>query len=74
MFRFREPCRAREDAVEQIRDDGRVIGAVTYIGRDDVWRAESIHQPGTPRTFHDPEDAQQWVRRLHAEETDGQPD
>jgi hypothetical protein len=56
--------------VEQVRDDnGRVIGTVEYIGRDDHWKAESIHQPGKPAIFHDPERARGWVRQLHAEET-----
>jgi hypothetical protein len=54
--------------VEQVRDDdGRVIGTVEYIGRDDHWKAESIHQL-RPQVFHDPERARQWVRQLHAEE------
>jgi hypothetical protein len=54
--------------VEQVRDDnGRVIGTVEYIGRDDHWKAESIHQL-RPQVFHDPERAQGWVRQLHAEE------
>jgi hypothetical protein len=50
-------------------DHGKVIGSVTYVGRDDVWRAESVHQPGAPKVFHDPESAQDWVKQLHHEET-----
>jgi hypothetical protein len=54
--------------VELVRDGDRVIGSVTYVGRDDVWHAESIHQPGAPKVFHDPESARAWVRELHADQ------
>lgn len=50
-------------------EGGKVIGSVTYDGRDDVWRAESIHQPGKPKTFHDEDEARDWIRQLHADET-----
>ncbi len=60
--------------VEQVKVGRRVIGSVTYVGRDDVWSAESIHQPGKPKTFHDPAAARAWIRELHADETAGHPD
>lgn len=50
-------------------DNGKVIGSVTYVGRDDVWSAESVHQPGAPKVFYDLESARDWVRQLHDEET-----
>ncbi|HEX6073656.1 MAG TPA: hypothetical protein VFZ32_00080 [Micromonosporaceae bacterium] len=56
--------------MEQVRDGGKVIGSVEYVGRDDVWRAQSIHQ-SRPQTFHDPDGARQWIRQLHDEETGG---
>ncbi len=49
-------------------DDGKVIGSVTYIGRDDVWHAESVHQPGAPKVFYDEDAARDWVRELHADQ------
>ncbi len=59
--------------MELVYTDGdRVIGIVEYVGRDDVWRAESIHQPGKPVVFHASEDAVAWVRQLHCEESTGQ--
>jgi hypothetical protein len=55
-------------AVEQVRDaEGKVIGSVEYVGRDDVWRATSIHQM-RPQIFHDEDQARQWIRQLHAED------
>jgi hypothetical protein len=57
--------------VEQVRDaDDKVIGSVEYVGRDDVWRATSIHQ-SRPRVFHDEDLARRWIRRLHDEENTG---
>ncbi len=62
----------REARVEQVTDDdGRVIGTVTYDGRHDHFRAESVHQPGTPKVFYTEDRARQWIRQLHAEETAG---
>jgi hypothetical protein len=58
--------------VEQVKAGDKVIGSVEYIGRDDVWRAQSIHQT-RPQTFHDPDRARSWIRQLHADETAGKP-